>query len=93
MKAVWKSRVIAESDFTVEIEGDVYFPVNDVDMSYLKLSDHQTFCEVKGEANWFHITDGDFLTEDGAWVYPEPPEGQENVRNLIGFSPAISISK
>ena len=75
MKAIWNDTVIAESDQTILIEGNHYFPASSVDMQFLKPSTHTTLCPWKGEAHYYTVVVGDTINEHAAWYYPFPKEG------------------
>lgn len=84
-QAVWNGKVIAESNHTEKVEGNEYFPRNDVKMEYLKHSDTEYTCPWKGEAEYFHLEgDGD-RTDDGAWSYPQPKEAAKQIAGHIAF--------
>ena len=91
MKAVWNNRVIAESDDTVVIENNHYFPVSSVNMAFLKASETTSNCYWKGTANYYSIeVDGESNT-DSAWYYPEPMEEALAVKNHIAFWKGVEI--
>ncbi|MCG8452128.1 MAG: DUF427 domain-containing protein [Spirochaetales bacterium] len=74
MKAFWNGHVVAESQNTIVVEGNHYFPPDDVNQELFLDSDHRTTCHWKGDAFYKHIkADGDML-ENAAWYYPEPLE-------------------
>lgn len=92
MKAVWNGKTIAESDNTVFIEGNQYFPPESVDKTFLENSDLTTECHWKGTANYYNLVDGDTKAENAAWYYAEPKEGSEEkvgntFKNYIAFYP------
>lgn len=97
MKAVWKGQTIAESDQTIEIEGNHYFPADSVNKQYLKQSDHHTTCPWKGEASYYHVEVDGETNQDAAWYYPEPKEGSTekvgaDFTNYIAFWNGIEVS-
>ncbi|MBM4236666.1 MAG: DUF427 domain-containing protein [Firmicutes bacterium] len=73
-KATWKDEVIAESQNTIMIEGNHYFPPQDVRKEYLVESDHRSTCPWKGEAYYYHILINGEKNENAAWSYPQPKE-------------------
>ena len=79
MKAIWKDTVIAESDATVIVEGNHYFPVESVSNELLQDSDTTSACPWKGTANYYSIVVDGEANKDAAWYYPEPKEAS-NVR-------------
>lgn len=85
-KAIWNGAVIAESDDTVVVEGNHYFPADSVNREYLVESDTHTVCPWKGTASYFTIEVEGQRNEDAAWFYPTPEqrstEGQRPDRLL-----------
>lgn len=75
MRAVFNGATIAESDKTILIEGNHYFPKESVDMDHLEESDHTSVCPWKGDANYYHVIAHGDSVENGAWQYKEPKEG------------------
>ena len=92
MKAVWNGRTIAESDDTVVVENNHYFPIDSVDSSVLKPSDTTTVCGWKGTANYYSlVVDGQENT-DAAWYYAEPKEAAANIRGRVAFWKGVQVS-
>lgn len=92
MKATWNGKIIADSDKTIVIEGNHYFPLNSVDQSMLAKSDLTTDCVWKGRANYYSLAGDDTKANNAAWYYPEPlPEAIDKVgedfTNYIAFYP------
>ncbi len=93
MKALWNDKVIAESSETVVIEGNHYFPVEDVKSEFLLNSDHTTFCPWKGEASYYHVAvDGD-VNENAAWYYADPKEAAAVIKGRIAFWKGVKIEE
>ena len=74
MKAIWNGVTIAESDDTVIVEGNHYFPESAVKREYLAFSNHRTSCPWKGQANYYSLLVNGELNQDAAWYYPEPKQ-------------------
>jgi hypothetical protein len=72
MKAIWNGSVIAESDDTVIVEGNHYFPEASLHRAHFKPSDSHTTCGWKGEASYWDVVVGDQVNRDAAWYYPDP---------------------
>ena len=92
MKAVWNGQVIAESNDTVYIEGNQYFPPDSVNQDFLTDSDLTTECHWKGTAHYYSLVSGDAQAKNAAWYYPEPREGSAekvgtDYTNYIAFYP------
>lgn len=92
MKAIWNGAVIAESDQTVIVEGNHYFPRNAVKQEYLKESSTHTICPWKGEASYYTIEVNGQRNNDAAWYYPEPKEAALEIKDRIAFWHGVQIS-
>jgi len=87
MRAVLNGIVIANSDQTIVVEGNHYFPLEDVDLSYLSASDTHTLCPWKGVARYYHAhIEGETIT-NAAWYYPEPKKKADYIKYHIAFWP------
>jgi len=93
MKAVYQDTTIAESDDTVLVEGNHYFPPESVRKEYLRESAHTSTCPWKGEAHYFDVVVGDHTLEDAAWVYPEPKEAAKHIANHLAFWKDVSVTQ
>jgi uncharacterized protein (DUF427 family) len=91
MKAIWKGATIAESDDTVMVEGNHYFPLGAVNKEYLKHSETKTICPWKGIASYYTIIVGGETNADAAWYYPEPKEAAKNIQGRIAFWRGIEV--
>ena len=92
MKAVWKNTVIAESDATVMVEGNHYFPAATVNQQFISFSNHKTSCAWKGQASYYSlIVDGE-LNPDAAWYYAEPKEAAANIKGYVAFWKGVQVS-
>ena len=91
MKAVWNTETIAESNETIIIEGNHYFPPDTVKTEYLVLSTTNTTCPWKGEASYYDIVIGDEVNKDAAWFYPEPKDAASNIRDYVAFWNGVEI--
>ncbi len=90
-RAVWKDTVIAESEDTVVVEGNHYFPAESIDWDYLQESDTQSVCFWKGTASYYDlVVDGD-LNRDAAWYYPDPTQAAQVVRGRIAFWKGVRV--
>ncbi len=93
MKATWNGKTIAESDDTIVVENNHYFPPESVDSNFLKKSDHQTHCPWKGEASYYSIeVEGD-TNENAAWYYPQPKEKAEEIKNYLAFWKGVEVGE
>ncbi|WP_157263391.1 DUF427 domain-containing protein [Azohydromonas aeria] len=93
MKAIWNGEVIAESDDTVLVEGNHYFPESAVKREYLLASNHRTSCPWKGQARyWSLLVNGD-LNPEAAWYYPEPSEAAAEIKGRIAFWKGVQVTE
>ena len=91
MKAIWNGTVVAESDDTVVLEGEHYFPEGAVKSAYLVASNHRSNDSGKGQARyWSLLVDGD-LKPDAAWTYPDPVDGAEALKGRIAFGKGVQV--
>ena len=91
MKAIWNNIVIAESDDTVVVENNHYFPPESVNFDYFTPSDHKTTCSWKGEAHYYDITVSGQTNQEAAWYYPEPLEKAEPIKGYVAFWRGVDI--
>ena len=91
--AKWNGAVIAQSDKTVEIEGNQYFPMDSVNSQYLVDSPLTSTCPWKGEANYYSLdVDGD-VNKDAVWVYRSPKDAAKEIANHVAFWRGVEVSK
>lgn len=92
MKAIWEDTVVAESDRTIVIEGNHYFPPNSIKREYLSSSDTHTTCHWKGIASYYNLRVGDQSNADAAWYYPEPKEAAKRIKDYVAFWRGVKVS-
>lgn len=91
MKAIWNGQVLAESDNTKVVEGNHYFPIESVNVEFLKRSDMKTHCPWKGDASYYTlVVDGD-KNADAAWYYPEPYEKATHIKDHVAFWKGVEV--
>ena len=93
MKAVWKGSEIANSDDTVVVEGNHYFPLASVNKDYLRESDTRTHCPWKGQASYFDIVVGDEVNSDAAWYYADPKTAAAETSERVAFWRGIAVTE
>ena len=84
-RATFNGVVLAESDDTVVLEGNHYFPPQSVDRKFLLPSDHTTNCPWKGEASYYHVEANDKLNQNAAWFYSDPSPAAAQIKGRIAF--------
>lgn len=91
MKAIWKGVVVAESDDTVLVEGNHYFPPAAVKKEYLLPSNTKTMCSWKGQASYHTLFVNGDANPDAAWFYPEPKEAAAAIKGRIAFWKDVQV--
>jgi len=91
MKAVWNNTVVAESDDTVVVEGNHYFPESALKREFTSFSNHKTMCSWKGQASYLSLMVDGELNPDAVWYYPDPKPGAEAVAGRVAFWKGVQI--
>jgi len=91
MRAIWNNATIAESDDTVVVDGNHYFPADSLSPDHFEASDHTTVCGWKGTANYHHVVVGGQRNENAAWVYREPKEGAKELKGRVAFWKGVEV--
>jgi uncharacterized protein (DUF427 family) len=92
MKAIWNGKVIAESNNTIHIEGNQYFPIDSVNEEFLNGSEKSTSCHWKGTASYYNLNVEGKTNKDAAWHYPTPSKLAENIKGHVAFWRGVEIS-
>jgi len=93
MKAIWNNQVIAESNDTIVVENNHYFPKESVKPEYLKSSSMHTTCPWKGLASYYTLEVENQENKDAAWYYPEPKDAAKNIKDHVAFWKGVKISE
>lgn len=91
MKAVWNEAVLAESDKTIVVEGNHYFPSDAINKEYFRESGTNTTCPWKGLASYYDVVVGGQVNKDAAWYYPEPKDAAIQIKNCVAFWKGVSV--
>jgi uncharacterized protein (DUF427 family) len=91
MKATWNGCVIAESDDTVLVEGNHYFPASALKREYTSFSNHKTSCAWKGQASYYSLMVNGDVNTDAVWYYADPKPEAEAVRNRVAFWKGVKV--
>ena len=91
MKAIWKDVVLAESDNTIVVEDNHYFPPDSVNREYLKEGATHTTCPWKGVASYCHVEVEGKTAENAAWFYPEVKPKAESIRGRVAFWNGVKV--
>ena len=89
--ARWNGKEIARSEDTVVVEGNHYFPREDVREDLLVPSDTTSHCPWKGDASYYSVRGGQDVNTDAAWFYPQPKDAAENIRDRIAFWKGVEV--
>lgn len=91
MKAVWNGAVIAESDDTVVVEGNHYFPIASLNRDFIKDSSKRTSCYWKGQAHYWTLVVNGSENADAAWFYPEPKPKAQEIADRVAFWNGVEV--
>jgi len=93
MKAIWKDTIIAESDATVAIEGNQYFPADSIESEYLQPSATTSVCGWKGTASYYDVVVGGEVNGDAAWYYPDAKADAKEIEGYVAFWKGVEITE
>ena len=91
MKAIWNGITLAESNKTIMVEGNHYFPPGSVHREYLEDSETHTTCSWKGEASYYHVSADGKANRDAAWYYANPKEAAGQIRDYVAFWKGVQV--
>jgi len=93
MKAIWNKVTLAESNETVVIEGNHYFPPESINKEYFKNSDTHSTCPWKGFASYYSLQVDDKENTDAAWYYPNPSDAALEIKDHVAFWKGVEIKE
>jgi len=93
MKAIWNKEIIAESDKTIIVEGNHYFPADSINQSFYVPSDTNTVCPWKGLASYYTINVNGAENKDAAWYYPDTKPAAKQIENYVAFWKGVEVVK
>ncbi|MET0071988.1 MAG: DUF427 domain-containing protein [Candidatus Thiodiazotropha sp.] len=91
MKAIWNGRIVAESNDTLIVEGNHYFPPDSLNRDYFRSSSTTSICPWKGTASYYTISVDGRENRDAAWYYPSPLAAAEKIRDYVAFWHGVEI--
>ncbi len=91
MKAIWNDTLLAESDDTVVVEGNHYFPAASLREEHFRESDHHSVCPWKGTASYYDVVVGDAVNAQAAWYYPQPKEAAVQIAGRVAFWKGVRV--
>ena len=92
MKAVWNHQVLAQSDDTVVVEDNHYFPAASLNREFFVPSDTVTTCPWKGEARYYSVVVDGKENRDAAWYYPSPKQAAKTIKDRVAFWRGVKVS-
>lgn len=92
MKASWNNTVIAQSDDTVLVEGNHYFPESSLKKEFITFSNHKSSCAWKGQASYYTLIVNGDTNPDAVWYYPDPKPEAEMVRGRVAFWKGVTVA-
>ena len=90
-RALWKGVVLAESDATVVVENNHYFPASSLRTENFRDSDYHTVCGWKGTASYYDVLVGDEVNANAAWYYPEPKDAAKEIKDHVAFWRGVEV--
>ncbi len=91
MKAIWNGVTLAESDQTVVVESNHYFPESAIQRAYFRPNDHHTICPWKGTASYYDLVVDGNVNENAAWYYPNPSDAAKQIKGRIAFWKGVQV--
>ncbi len=91
MKATWNGEILAESDETVVVEGNHYFPNDSLRQEYFSPSEKRTSCPWKGEASYYDVLVNGETNSAAAWFYPAPKEAAAEIKDRVAFWKGVVV--
>jgi len=93
MKATWNGHLLAESDDTIVIENNHYFPPSSLTMAFFTNSETTSICAWKGTASYYNIIADGEENKDAAWYYPRPKDAASEIKNYVAFWRGVEVSE
>lgn len=91
MKAIWNGEIVAESDDTVVVEGNHYFPASALREGPFQPADLKTVCPWKGEASYYDLEVKGQRNESAAWYYPDPKPAAAEIEGRVAFWRGVEV--
>jgi len=90
-KATWKGAVLAQSDATIVVEGNHYFPPDSIARTHFRPSATHTVCGWKGTASYYDVVVGDAVNPDAAWYYPSTKSEAKDIEGYVAFWHGVRV--
>jgi uncharacterized protein (DUF427 family) len=93
MRVTWQGALLAESDDTVVVEGNHYFPAETLRREHFRESATHSVCPWKGTASYYDVVVGDDVNCDAAWYYPTPKAAAQNIAGRVAFWKGVEVGR
>jgi len=93
MKAIWNGEMLAESDDTIVIENNHYFPPQSIRETFFEKTNHQTECPWKGTAHYYTIKVNEERNINAAWYYPNPKKAVQKIADYVAFWKGVAVKE
>lgn len=93
MKAIWNNKIIAESEKTIQVEGNHYFSPDSIKTEFFNKSDFHTVCPWKGEASYYDVVVDGKVNANAAWYYPNPKYAAKEIKDYVAFWKGVTVEK
>ena len=93
MKAIWNETVLAESDDTILVEGNHYFPAGSIEKQYFQPSETHSVCGWKGTASYYDVVVNGYTNKDAAWYYPDCKPDAKNIEGYVAFWKGVKVTE
>jgi uncharacterized protein (DUF427 family) len=91
MRAIWNGQILAESDETIVVEGNHYFPPTALNSKFFEPSDHESTCPWKGLASYYNLKVEGASNKNAAWYYSNPSEKASNIKDYVAFWKGVEV--
>ena len=91
MQAIWNNTVIADSDDTVVVEGNHYFPESTLKREFITFSNHKTSCAWKGQASYYSLIVNGEMNIDAVWYYADPKPEASAIKGRVAFWKGVNV--
>ncbi len=92
-RAIWKGKVIAESDASESLEGNIYFPPDSLRQEYFKESERTSLCPWKGTAEYYTVVVDGEENPDAAWFYADPKSAAAQIKDHVAFWRGVTVER
>ena len=92
MKAIWNGQLLAESDDTVIVEGNHYFPPDSLHTEFFSGSTHTSMCPWKGTASYYNVVVDGQENSNAAWYYENPSAAAAEIKDRVAFWNGVSVT-